>query len=72
MHYWMIVLEELSLPIVERGCRVEEQVSEEEFSKLLVGFARKTGEKRLWIDCTLPLRERAFEEARHLMTSLQQ
>ena len=40
----MIALEELSLPIIDCGCMVEEQVSEKEFSKLLVG---KTGEKRL-------------------------
>ena len=70
MHYWMIALEELSLPIIERGGMVEEQMSEKEFSKLLIGVAWKTGKKRLWIDCELPLQERLVEEARRLMNSL--
>lgn len=43
MHYWMIALEELSWPIIERGFMVEEQVIEKEFSKLLIGVAWKTG-----------------------------
>ena len=41
IHYWMIALEELSLPIIDHGCMVEEQVSEKDFSKLLVAVARK-------------------------------
>ncbi len=70
MYYWMMALEEVSLPIIERGFVVEEQVSKKEFSKLLAGVVQKTGEKRLWIDCKLGGGKRVREESCRLVTSL--
>ena len=64
------MLEEVCLPIIERGCMVEEQVSEKEFSKLLARVVRKTGERGLRIDCKLPWGERSREGARRLVVSL--
>ena len=54
MYYKMMALEEIILPIIERGRIVEEQVGEKAFSKLLARVVRKTGEMGLWIDCKLP------------------
>ena len=42
MYYSMMALEEITSPIIERECRMEEQVSEKAFSKLLAGLVEKT------------------------------